>query len=71
MGGQPYEKKHGKIAELCFFFLIKTIIICCLWCECVCELNEISMKGMFNFGKLVESIKKMFYFDIKRGDWNK
>ena len=24
----------------------------------VCELNEISMKGMFYFEKLVESIKK-------------
>jgi hypothetical protein len=69
MGGRPYKEKHGKIGELCFFFLIESIIICCLRCECVCELNEISMKGMFYFRKLVESIKnKMFYFDVKRGD---
>jgi formate hydrogenlyase subunit 6/NADH:ubiquinone oxidoreductase subunit I len=27
-------------------FLIEFIIIGCFWCECVCELNEISMKEM-------------------------
>jgi hypothetical protein len=38
------KSKEGK-GEI-MVFLIEFIIICCSLCECVCELNEISMKGM-------------------------
>jgi formate hydrogenlyase subunit 6/NADH:ubiquinone oxidoreductase subunit I len=38
------KSKEGK-GEI-VVFLIEFIIIGCFLCECVCELNEISMKGM-------------------------
>jgi formate hydrogenlyase subunit 6/NADH:ubiquinone oxidoreductase subunit I len=38
------KSKEGK-GEI-MVFLIEFIIIGCFLCECVCELNEISMKGM-------------------------
>jgi formate hydrogenlyase subunit 6/NADH:ubiquinone oxidoreductase subunit I len=38
------KSKEGKRGIV--IFLIEFIIIGCFLCECVCELNEISMKGM-------------------------
>jgi len=51
---RPHEWGQGKLADhmkskeekgKIMVFLIEFIIIVCFLCECVCELNEISMKG--------------------------
>jgi hypothetical protein len=45
VGGRPYEEQKGKGGNCDFLYLIYYNMLFFL-CECVCELNEISMKGM-------------------------
>jgi len=42
VGHMKSKKEKGEIV----IFFIEFIIIGCFLCECVCELNGISMKGM-------------------------